>query len=124
MKLLNFEKIEKSLKYELEDIEKDLEKFREDEKFFGKDGVDYDYKHELITRRSEVLGTIKLVQKLKQDVESAVERLLKEINKMWNEAHDKQIEDAKVFSYYDGYKQACEDLEKKVKKAFVGVVEK
>lgn len=57
-KPLDLEEIREGLEAELKDIEEDLKRFREDEKFFGKEGVDYYYKQELISRRKEVLNTI------------------------------------------------------------------
>ena len=75
-KPLNFD-FERGLKRELQDIEKDLRTFREDEKFFGKEGVDYYYKQELVDRRKEVLATIELIGEIKQRIKSACEFYLK-----------------------------------------------
>jgi len=76
-KPLDLEEIREGLEAELKDIEEDLKRFREDEKFFGKEGVDYYYKQELISRRKEVLNTIKLVKEIKQRINSACEFYLR-----------------------------------------------
>jgi len=81
--------------------------------------------YSVIENYDDVLDTLKrtIPQKVLIIMGQKVSQLLKEIDKMWDKAYDKQIEDSKVYSWYDGYKQACEDLEKKVKKAFVEVSE-
>jgi len=70
-------------------------------------------------------GTVERWLKMEslKSLRKKVQKLLKQIDRMWNKAHDRQIQDSKVFSWYDGYKQACEDLELKIRKAFSGVIE-